>query len=120
MRVGSLLSIGAAALLAACAASATGQRPAATPAAATAVRATSGDELPAGAGKAILDASCTSCHGLNEVTKFRGFYDRRQWRDIVVTMVEYGAALKPDEIEVLATYLVENLGKAGSSTSSRP
>jgi len=38
------------------------------------------DELPEGEGKKILVASCTSCHDLSEVTKFRGYYDRRQWR----------------------------------------
>jgi hypothetical protein len=55
--------------------------------------------------------SCTSCHGLNEVTKFRGFYNRQQWHDIVITMVDYGAAVKKEEVEVLTDYLVENLGK---------
>jgi hypothetical protein len=52
------------------------------------------DDLPDGDGKKILQAQCTSCHELSEVTKFRGYYNRAQWRDIVVTMVEYGADLK--------------------------
>jgi len=67
--------------------------------------------LPAGQGRTILQTSCTSCHGLSEVTKFRGFYNRQQWRDVVVTMVEYGAPLKVDEVEVLADYLMQHLGK---------
>ena len=45
------------------------------------------------------------------MTKFRGYYDRNQWRDIVVTMVEYGADLKQPEIETLADYLAQHLGK---------
>ena len=31
------------------------------------------------------------CHNLREVTKFSGFYGREQWRDIVLTMMDYGA-----------------------------
>ena len=72
---------------------------------------TSSDDLPEGEGKKILEARCTSCHELTEVTKFRGYYNRAQWRDIVVTMVEYGADLKKPEIETLADYLAQHLGK---------
>jgi len=69
------------------------------------------DGLPDGLGKRILDASCTACHGLDEVTKFKGFYTRAQWRDVVVTMVDYGATVAPADVEVLADYLAEHLGK---------
>jgi cytochrome c5 len=69
------------------------------------------DELPDGDGKRILMASCTSCHELDEVTKFRGYYTKAQWRDIVKTMVEYGAAMKKGEDEVLVDYLTQHLGK---------
>ena len=69
------------------------------------------EDLPDGEGKKILVASCTACHDLSEVTKFRGYYNRAQWRDIVVTMVEYGADLKKPEIETLADYLAQHLGK---------
>jgi cytochrome c5 len=69
------------------------------------------DTLPEGTGKTILQTSCTTCHELDEVTKFKGFYTRAQWRDVVVTMVDYGAKLQPTEIDVLADYLAEHLGK---------
>lgn len=72
---------------------------------------TPNEELPEGEGKKILETRCTSCHELSEVTKFRGYYNRSQWRDIVVTMVEYGADLKKPEIETLTEYLVQHLGK---------
>jgi cytochrome c5 len=71
----------------------------------------SSEDLPDGEGKKILESRCTSCHELTEVTKFRGYYNRAQWRDIVVTMVEYGADLKKPEIETLADYLAQHLGR---------
>ena len=69
------------------------------------------DDLPDGEGKKLLQAQCTACHELSEVTKFRGYYNRAQWRDIVVTMVEYGADLKKAEIETLTDYLAQHLGR---------
>jgi competence protein ComEA len=69
------------------------------------------DDLPDGEGKKILLTSCTSCHELTEVTKFRGYYNRQQWRDIVVTMMEYGAPVDEKQVDVLADYLTAHLGK---------
>jgi hypothetical protein len=45
-------------------------------------------------GRTILQSSCTVCHDLGEVTKFRGYYNTQQWQDIVSTMVGYGANVK--------------------------
>ena len=69
------------------------------------------DELPDGEGKNILFTSCTTCHDLKEVTKLRGYYTRAQWRDLVVTMKEYGAEVDDKQIDILADYLGQNLGK---------
>ena len=69
------------------------------------------DDLPDGEGKKILEKSCTTCHDLTEVTKLRGFYSRAQWRDVVVTMKEYGAAIDDKQVEVLTDYLAAHLGK---------
>ena len=76
-----------------------------------ALTAAPGDELPDGDGKKILLTACTTCHDLTEVTKFRGFYTRAQWRDVVVTMKEYGAAVDEKQVDVLADYLAQHLGK---------
>jgi competence protein ComEA len=70
------------------------------------------DDLPDGDGKQILLTSCTACHDLTEVTKFRGYYTRDEWRDIVRTMVEYGAKVQDKDIDVLVDYLAKNFGKA--------
>jgi hypothetical protein len=69
------------------------------------------EQLPPGAGRQILTSACVACHGLTEVTKFRGFYARQQWRDIVLTMVDYGAPVGEKDVEVLTDYLTANLGK---------
>ena len=69
------------------------------------------DDLPEGDGKTILLNSCTTCHDLTEVTKLRGFYTRAQWRDVIVTMKEYGAMVDEKQVDVLADYLGQNLGK---------
>ena len=84
---------------------------------ATTAAAVPGSELPAGRGRQILFAACTSCHDLREVTKFRGYYNRAQWRDIVVTMVDYGAEVEKNDVEVLTDYLNEHLGRRVTSSS---
>ena len=69
------------------------------------------DDLPDGDGKTILLTSCTTCHDLTEVTKLRGYYTRAQWRDVIVTMKEYGATVDEKQVDVLADYLGQNMGK---------
>lgn len=85
--------------------------PPATVAAPATTTAALSEQLPDGAGRQILMSACVTCHGLREVTKFRGFYTRAQWRDIVLTMVEYGAPVREKDAEVLTDYLTANLGK---------
>lgn len=69
------------------------------------------DDLPDGDGKKILQTSCTACHDLTEITKFKGYYTRDDWRDIVKTMIAYGAIVKESDVQVLVDYLAKNLGK---------
>jgi hypothetical protein len=68
-------------------------------------------ELPDGEGRKILQTSCLWCHDMRDVTKLKGYYNRAQWRDVIVTMVEYGAVLDSRQIDVLADYLTQHLGK---------
>ena len=70
-----------------------------------------GDELPDGPAKKVLQRACTTCHDLEEVTKFKGYYTRAQWKDIVVTMRDYGASLQDAEVDALADYLASAIGK---------
>ena len=73
-----------------------------------------GDDLPDGPAKKVLQRACTTCHDLDEVTKFKGYYTRAQWKDIVVTMREYGASLADGEVDALAAYLFAAIGKKES------
>ena len=85
--------------------------PAPTAPAPAPAQAAASEQLPQGAGRKILMSACTSCHNLREVTKFSGFYGREQWRDIVLTMMDYGAPVNAKEVEVLTDYLAAALGK---------
>ena len=85
--------------------------PAPTAPAPAPAQAAAAEQLPQGAGRKILMSACTSCHNLREVTKFSGFYGREQWRDIVLTMMDYGAPVNAKEVEVLTDYLTAALGK---------
>ena len=85
--------------------------PKAAPAQTTTVNVAVSEALPDAPGRQILLNACTSCHNLREVTKFKGFYVRTQWRDVVLTMMDYGAPVNEKEAEVLTDYLTSALGK---------
>jgi cytochrome c5 len=87
------------------------------PPAAAASRTAEAEALPDGPGKRVLQTHCSWCHDLGEVTKFRGYYSRAQWRDIVITMVDYGAKVEKSDVEVLSDYLVQHLGRSATSAS---
>jgi cytochrome c5 len=76
-----------------------------------AVAAAPGSDLPPGQGRTILQTSCTVCHELREVTKFRGYYNKQQWQDIVGTMVAYGATIQKEDADVLVEYLTQSFGR---------
>lgn len=69
-----------------------------------------GEALPPGAGRAILQADCTSCHDLGGLWAYKGFYDEQRWRDLVETMIAHGAQLNAPEVDALVDYLVEHFG----------
>ena len=68
-------------------------------------------QLPEGEGRKILESVCTVCHSLKEVTKFKGFYSRENWRDIIQTMVADGAPLRDADAPVLIDYLTKTFPK---------
>jgi hypothetical protein len=69
------------------------------------------EKLPEGEGREILLASCSACHEVKEVTKFEGTYGRDEWRDLVKSMIVYGAQVTAEEEDILVDYLDTHFGK---------
>lgn len=66
-------------------------------------------EPPAvGDGAALLEERCTVCHGLDRTTAAQKTRD--QWEQTVVRMVNKGAQLNEEELEILIAYLAETYG----------
>jgi cytochrome c5 len=65
-------------------------------------------ELPDGEGKAIATEYCQMCHKLTNLTK--AHKDLDDWKDTIHTMVDRGASVPDDKIDVLAKYLAANFG----------
>jgi mono/diheme cytochrome c family protein len=69
-----------------------------------------GVDLPPGEGREILVSSCLACHDLGGLALFKGYYDRDNWRDLVLTMQANGATIDAGDVEVLAEYLERHFG----------
>ena len=62
-------------------------------------------------GQVILNRACTVCHAITEITKFKGYYGKDQWADVVRTMRADGAQVQDSEVPALVDYLVKMYGK---------
>ncbi|MBI4500724.1 MAG: cytochrome C [Gemmatimonadetes bacterium] len=60
-------------------------------------------QLPEGAGKEVVEATCTRCHGLNSIASSGGF-TREGWEQLVSSMV----ALSREQATTVAEYLSKN------------
>jgi cytochrome c5 len=65
-------------------------------------------ELPEGDGKPIATEYCQMCHKLTNLTKAHKNLD--DWKDTIHTMIDRGASIPDDKIDVLAAYLAKNFG----------
>jgi virginiamycin B lyase len=61
--------------------------------------------LPEGPGKALVQARCTACHDLSNIT--RSSYSREEWDDNVHKMRNVGAQLSDGEMEAVVNYLAK-------------
>ena len=73
-------------------------------------------ELPEGEGKAIATEFCQDCHKLSNLTAARKAPD--DWHDTVQTMMDRGARLPKDKLDILVAYLAKNFGPKGAAPSS--
>lgn len=64
--------------------------------------------LPDGDGKPIATEYCQMCHRLTNLTKAHKSLD--DWKDTIHTMIDRGATIPDDKVDILAAYLVKNFG----------
>jgi cytochrome c5 len=69
--------------------------------------------LPDGDGKDIATENCQACHKLTNLTK--AHKDLDDWKDTVQTMIDRGANVPPDKVDILVQYLAKNFGPKDSS-----
>ena len=76
-------------------------------------------ELPEGDGKPIATEFCQMCHKLTNLTK--AHKDLDDWKDTIRTMIDRGASIPDDKVDVLAEYLAANFGpKAAAPATNAP
>jgi virginiamycin B lyase len=68
-------------------------------------------QLPDGAGKDFVSASCGSCHGLNVITGAAG-YTQDGWRDLMATMILLPQEQAATVTQYLATHFPPKPGRA--------
>jgi quinoprotein glucose dehydrogenase len=64
--------------------------------------------LPAGAGRELVQQTCTQCHGLATFTGLR--QSEAAWNATVSDMVGRGAALNSSQVQAVVKYLAEHYG----------
>jgi cytochrome c5 len=70
-------------------------------------------ELPDGDGKAIATENCQACHKLTNLTKAHKNLD--DWKDTVQTMIDRGANVPAEQVDILVQYLAKNFGPKEAS-----
>jgi virginiamycin B lyase len=63
-------------------------------------------QLPEGPGRALVEAQCVKCHGLDTVA--RAGYSRDDWRTRVSMMLNVGATLAPGDVDTVIAYLAKS------------
>ena len=71
--------------------------------------AASAEQLPDGAGKDIVEKQCSTCHTLEVIVSQHN--DAKEWRRLVMEMIDRGAEITDDQIPVLVDYLATNWSK---------
>ena len=65
-------------------------------------------ELPDGKGKEVVESACTDCHSTERIETQR--LNEEGWNSIIHEMIENGAAINPNDMNVIVGYLVKNFG----------
>jgi cytochrome c5 len=73
-------------------------------------------ELPEGDGKPLATEYCQMCHKLTNLTK--AHKDLDDWKDTIHTMIDRGASIPDDKVDILAQYLVANFGPKAAAPAT--
>jgi virginiamycin B lyase len=65
-----------------------------------------GDKLPEGKGKAAVTQTCGICHEF--FSRVGAGYTPKGWRTVMRMMVNQGAPIPPDQIDIVTAYLIKN------------
>jgi len=68
--------------------------------------------LPDGKGKELVGRICVACHDLSPITTSGGF-TRRDWEQVVQSMIDMGADITPDEVPQIVNYLATSFPPKG-------
>ncbi|MEZ4380615.1 MAG: c-type cytochrome [Nannocystaceae bacterium] len=74
-------------------------------------------EVDKQAGEALLQAKCLDCHEMEE-TEAHGGDDASGWRSVIAAMVDEGAELTEEEINLLAAYLEVKFPKSAETKAA--
>lgn len=67
------------------------------------------DKLTSGPGADLVQAKCTLCHDIGNITRIRQARD--EWEDTVKVMITRGAPITAAEAAVIVEYLTKHYGK---------
>jgi virginiamycin B lyase len=77
-------------------------------------------QLPAGDAKEIVENSCAVCHSLTNITNSQG-HTPEEWKTTVAMMLNVGAAVQPDQVQMVTDYLIKNFpAKPGPAPANIP
>ncbi len=65
-------------------------------------------ELPEGKGKDVVESTCTDCHSVARIKAQH--LDEEGWNGIIHEMIENGAPIDMNDVNVIVSYLVKNFG----------
>lgn len=73
--------------------------------------------LPAGSGKALVEASCFTCHSADMLVQQR--LTEKQWTAAVDKMIRWGAVVKEGDKPAMLVYLARHFGPDNKFTPVR-
>jgi cytochrome c2 len=73
--------------------------------------------LPAGKGRAEVEAACYACHSADLLAQQR--LTEKQWTAATDKMIRWGAVVKDDDKAVIIAYLVKHFGPENKFTPTK-